>query len=117
MLSKLIDVLRQQTRDQDIDTAMLYFSDHGESLGENNMYLHGAPYFMAPEEQTRVPMMAWLSEGFTDRFGIDRNCLLARRDQSFSHDNIFHSVLGMLDVNTAVLNPGLDIFHACRTHA
>ncbi|WP_229425394.1 MULTISPECIES: phosphoethanolamine transferase [unclassified Massilia] len=112
-LSKTIDLLRETAQDAGVDTAMLYFSDHGESLGENNMYLHGAPYMFAPSEQTRVPMMLWMSDGYTSRFGIDRTCLMARRDQPVSHDNVFHSVLGMLDVNTAVLNPKLDLFRAC----
>jgi lipid A ethanolaminephosphotransferase len=112
-LSKTIDLLRQTASSEGVDTAMLYFSDHGESLGENNMYLHGAPYMFAPSEQTHVPMMLWMSDGFSTRFGIDRTCLMARRDQPMSHDNVFHSVLGMLDVNTAVLNPKLDLFRAC----
>jgi len=116
-LSKTIDLLRQTASDQGIDTAMLYFSDHGESLGEKNMYLHGAPYMFAPSEQTRVPMMLWMSDGFSERFRIDRTCLMARRDQPMSHDNVFHSVLGMLDVNTAVLNPKLDLFRACTRGA
>ncbi len=112
-LSKTIDLLRRSAGEEGIDTAMLYFSDHGESLGEHNIYLHGAPYMFAPAEQTRVPMMLWMSDGFSARFGIDRTCLMARRDQPISHDNVFHSVLGMLDVNTAVLNPTLDLFRAC----
>jgi lipid A ethanolaminephosphotransferase len=112
-LSKTIDMLRDAASREGVDTAMLYFSDHGESLGENNVYLHGAPYMFAPREQTEVPMMLWMSDGFSDRFNIDLRCLSERRNQQLSHDNVFHSVLGMLDVNTAVLNPRLDLFHAC----
>ncbi len=112
-LSKTIDLLRATAANEGVDTAMLYFSDHGESLGENNLYLHGAPYMFAPAEQTRVPMMLWMSDHFSERFRIDRNCLMARRAQPLSHDNVFHSVLGLLDVNTAVLNPKLDLFHSC----
>ena len=118
VLASAIERLRELAREQDVDTALLYFSDHGESLGENNVYLHGAPYMLAPAEQTRVPMMLWMSDGFSARFGIDRTCLNARRGQALSHDNVFHSVLGMLDIRTAVLNPRLDLFHACiRTPA
>lgn len=112
-LSATIDRLRALAQGEDVDTAMLYFSDHGESLGENNVYLHGTPYMFAPREQTEVPMMLWMSDGFSERFRIDRRCLGQRRNEPLSHDNVFHSVLGMLDVNTAVLNPRLDIFHAC----
>lgn len=113
VLSKTIDLLRDAATQGQADTAMLYFSDHGESLGENNVFLHGAPYFFAPSEQTQVPMMLWMSGGYSDRFGIDRHCVSARSKQAFSHDNVFHSVLGMLNVTTAVHNPKLDLFHAC----
>jgi lipid A ethanolaminephosphotransferase len=113
VLSRTIDMLRALSREDNLDTAMLYFSDHGESLGERNLYLHGAPYMIAPPEQTRVPFMVWMSDSFSKRFRIDRTCLQARRHQPFSHDNVFHSVLGMLDVNTAVFNPRLNLFNAC----
>ena len=112
-LADTIALLRRTASEAGVDTSMLYFSDHGESLGEGNMYLHGAPYMFAPEEQTHVPMMLWMSDGFSRRFRIDQDCLRARRDQPMSHDNVFHSVLGMLNVETAVLNPKLDLFHAC----
>ncbi|VXC74418.1 Putative membrane-associated metal-dependent hydrolase [Massilia sp. 9I] len=112
-LADTIDLLRKTASESGVDTSMLYFSDHGESLGEGNMYLHGAPYLFAPSEQTHVPMMLWMSDGFSQRFRIDRSCLQARADQPLSHDNVFHSVLGMLNVETAVLNPKLDLFHAC----
>ena len=113
VLSKTIDLLRAAAAEDGVDTAMLYFSDHGESLGEHNMYLHGAPYIISPAEQRSVPMMMWLSEGFHDRFHIDNGCLAARTTQEFSHDNVFHTVLGMLNVSTAVYNPKLDVIHPC----
>ena len=112
-LSKTIDLLRAAGAADNVDTAFMYFSDHGESLGEKNMYLHGAPYFISPIEQRHVPFMLWLDQGYRDRFNLDQRCLEARRGQEFSHDNVFHSFLGMLNVSTAVYNPRLDIFHAC----
>ena len=115
-LSQTIEVLKQASASEKVNTAMLYFSDHGESLGENNMYLHGAPYILSPNEQRAVPMMLWLSDGFRERFHIDQRCLTARAGQPFSHDNVFHSVLGMLSVSTAVYNPALDIFGPCTSH-
>ncbi|WBS03763.1 phosphoethanolamine--lipid A transferase [Pseudoduganella sp. SL102] len=113
VLSKTIDLLRAAAAEDDVDTSMLYFSDHGESLGEHNMYLHGAPYFISPAEQRQVPMMLWMSNGFRERFRIDYACLAARTAQPFSHDNVFHTVLGMLNVSTAVYNPKLDVIHPC----
>ena len=112
-LSKTIDLLRAAGAADHVDTAFMYFSDHGESLGEKNMYLHGAPYFISPNEQRHVPFMVWLDQGYRDRFSLDQRCLEARRGQEFSHDNVFHSFLGMLNISTAVYNPRLDIFHAC----
>ena len=110
-VSRTIDMLRTS---EGVDTALMYFSDHGESLGENNMYLHGAPYMIAPVEQRHVPFMLWMSRSFGERYQIDRKCLAARSGQTFSHDNVFHTVLGMLNVQTAVYSPSLDMVHACR---
>ena len=114
VLSRTIDLLRKSGREDGVDTAFIYFSDHGESLGEKNLYLHGAPYIIAPEEQRRVPFLVWLSDSFRHRFRIDTKCLAARTGQAFSHDNVFHSTLGMLNVSTAIYNPALDIFQACH---
>lgn len=115
VLDKAIGLLEQVGAEAGVDTALMYFSDHGESLGEKNMYLHGAPYIISPPEQRKVPFMLWLSDHYAERFKIDRQCVAARAGQAFSHDNVFHSVLGMLDISTAVYNPGLDLFNAC-TH-
>jgi lipid A ethanolaminephosphotransferase len=115
VLDKAIGLLQRASVEAGVDTALMYFSDHGESLGEKNMYLHGAPYIISPPEQRRVPFMLWLSDHYAERFKINRHCVAARAGQPFSHDNVFHSVLGMLDISTAVYNPALDIFNAC-TH-
>ncbi|MES2318867.1 MAG: phosphoethanolamine--lipid A transferase [Pseudomonadota bacterium] len=96
-----------------VDGSLVYFADHGESLGEKNMFLHGAPYVIAPIEQRHVPLMVWMSAGFQKRVGLDPACLAARRDRPYSHDNIFHSVLGMLQVETRVYAPARDIFAGC----
>jgi lipid A ethanolaminephosphotransferase len=58
--------------------------------------------------------MLWLSDGFRSRFQLDQQCLEARTAQKFDHDYIFHSTLGLLDISTAVYNPKLDLFNACR---
>ena len=102
-----------EAQDQ-LSTALLYVSDHGESLGEGGLYLHGAPYFMAPEFQTKVPMILWMSQTFKTQFGIDKSCLAAKTGSPLSHDNLFHSLLGMLDIQTGVHNPDLDLFASCR---
>ncbi|MFA6957553.1 MAG: phosphoethanolamine--lipid A transferase [Thermoanaerobaculia bacterium] len=111
-LSKTIDLLERNAASR--DTAMIYVSDHGESLGENGIYLHGIPPLFAPDTQTHVPMIVWLSKGFEGSNPIDRGALASARAASFSHDNLFHSVLGLLDVETSVYKSELDIFHAAR---
>lgn len=112
VLTELIHFLRDNERVR--DTAMLYLSDHGESLGEHNLYLHGTPYMLAPQEQTHIPMLLWLSEGYQQDFAVDAGCLRARQDQDYSQDNLFHSLLGLLEVDTGVYRKDLDIFAACR---
>lgn len=114
-LNRAIEMLKASADSEDINTALMYFSDHGESLGEHNLYLHGAPYMISPAEQREVPFMLWMSEGFRSRFQIDQRCMAARSAQSFTHDNVFHSVLGMLGVKTAIYSPRLDVFSPC-TH-
>jgi lipid A ethanolaminephosphotransferase len=93
--------------------AMIYMSDHGESLGENGIYLHGAPYVIAPKEQTQVPFIAWFSKPYQEAMGVDTACLAKDADKPMSHDNLFHTVLGMMDVRTSVYDRSLDAFAAC----
>lgn len=96
------------------NTSLLYLSDHGESLGEKNLYLHGMPYAIAPKEQTHVPLFLWLSRDFESANGINSACLKKMSNAPFSHDNLFHTVLGMLNVSTSVYNADLDILKPCR---
>jgi lipid A ethanolaminephosphotransferase len=82
-------------------------SDHGESLGENGVYLHGLPYFMAPDSQKHVAAVMW----FGNSFKLDREALRVKSQGSFSHDNLFHTILGMMEVQTSVYNKSLDILN------
>ena len=104
-----------QARAHQAQTALLYVSDHGESLGENNLYLHGLPYAIAPDVQKHVPWIAWLSPALQARSGVTTACLQRQwARQRLSHDNYFHSVLGLLDVHTSVYQDSLDAFAPCR---
>ena len=113
ILAKTISFLKQQERT--FDTAMIYVSDHGESLGESGLYLHGVPYAIAPDVQIKVPMVWWLSEGFKNRSGLDRNCLRQQTARSWTHDGIFHTLLGLLQVESKVYERALDISAICRS--
>ncbi len=98
---------------QDYDTAMVYVSDHGESLGEKGLYLHGVPYAIAPAEQTQVPMVMWFSDGFAKGRGIDMNCLQGRARQRADHDVLFSSVLSLMQVRTSAYDQTQDVFASC----
>ncbi|WDE06157.1 phosphoethanolamine--lipid A transferase [Thalassomonas viridans] len=76
-------------------TAMLYISDHGESLGENGIYLHGMPYFLAPKQQTHVPMLAW----FSDSFPVDPLAVQNASSDELSHDSFSYSLIDLFDVS------------------
>lgn len=110
-LNKVVKFLKD--KEPHVQTAMIYVSDHGESLGENNVYLHGLPYAIAPDVQKRVPWINWLSNDFIQRNSIDTDCLSSAKSKMISHDNYFHSVLGLLDVKTNAYKPELDIYAAC----
>lgn len=112
VLSSLIDLLR--SNQDKVDTAMLYLSDHGESLGEYNLFLHGTPYMLAPEQQKHVAMLAWFSDNYQKAYSVDTHCLQMSRDKPLSQDNLFHSMLGLLEVKSKVYQPGLDMFAGCR---
>lgn len=111
--SVLAGLIAQLQADAAHDTALIYLSDHGESLGEDGVYLHGLPYAIAPETQTRVPMVMWFSPGLAASRGLDQACLRARAARPASHDNLFSSVLGLMQVATPEYDPTLDLFRGC----
>jgi lipid A ethanolaminephosphotransferase len=109
-------IQKLETLTEKYNVALMYISDHGESLGENGVYLHGMPYSLAPKEQTHVPMIVWMSDGFAEQKGISQTCLRkAGKEQSFSHDNLFDSLLGLMDVQTTEYRKNQDIFAPCRS--
>lgn len=110
VLGRAIDWLQRQPA---YDTGLLYVADHGESLGENNIYLHGLPYALAPDVQKHVPWITWLSPAFERRTGVTLDCLKARVDDKVTHDHLFHSVLGLMQVRTQVYRQPLDAYAGC----
>ncbi len=98
---------------EDYDTALVYVSDHGESLGEKGLYLHGVPYAIAPAEQTSVPMVMWFSQRFATARGLDTRCLADRARQRTDHDVLFSSLLGLMQVKTRAYDPTQDVFASC----
>ncbi|MCX7647012.1 MAG: sulfatase-like hydrolase/transferase, partial [Elusimicrobiales bacterium] len=107
-LSKTIDILKEIKTHK---TALIYISDHGESLGEKNLYLHGIPYYIAPQEQTHVPLIIWFSENF--KKDINMKCLTDKINLKLSHDNLPHTLLGLFGINSSAYEPEMDISHRC----
>lgn len=107
-LAKLISRLKKVR----YPTAMLYISDHGESLGENNLYLHGMPYSLAPIQQTQVPMIFWGSDSYLKGRSIDIAALEKQKQNPYSHDYLFHSILGLFKVKTEAYKQELDLFRS-----
>ncbi len=110
----LASIIRYLEAQSGRDAGLIYVSDHGESLGESGLYLHGLPYRIAPAVQREVPMLVWLSAGLKKSAGLDRDCLRQGAAGDVSHDHLFHSVLGLLDVRSVVREASLDLFSPCR---
>ena len=96
-----------KTNDEKFKTALIYMADHGESLGEKGLYLHGIPYFIAPDEQTHVGALMWF--GKRSKEAIDVEALRAKSSQNYSHDNLFHTILSVMGVETSVYDKTKDI--------
>lgn len=113
VVSRTIDELK--SRSGNLNTALVYLSDHGESLGENGIYLHGTPYMLAPSQQTHIPFLFWLSNDYQQNFAVGADCL-AKKAQSaqISQDNVFSTLLGMMNIQTSEYQKDLDILTTCR---
>ena len=109
----LANAIRLLDADHSHDNALVYLSDHGESLGEHGLYLHGLPYALSPETQLRVPLVMWMSPGLANSRSIDMACMQGQTRKPASHDNLFHSVLGLMQVQTTVYDPSMDLFAPC----
>lgn len=106
VVAELIRKLQNRT---DINTALIYLSDHGESLGENGLYLHGAPYYIAPDEQKIVPMVMWFSEPFKKNYTIDTRVIEENSHKPVAHDHLYHTILGLLNVRSSTYDSQWDL--------
>ncbi|MEC8568437.1 MAG: sulfatase-like hydrolase/transferase, partial [Pseudomonadota bacterium] len=110
VLDSLIETLKTATQ---YETGLWYLSDHGESTGESGMYLHGAPYAIAPSQQTHVPMLMWFSDAWKQQAQKQMSCLSQQRQKELSQDNLFPTMLSLLDVKTKVIDPKNDMLATC----
>jgi len=97
ILSNLIEILKQL---DEYKSTMLYVSDHGESLGENNLYMHGLPVSIAPKEQLDIPFIVWLSEDYKK----------LKSHEELSQNHVFHSVLNFLAIESPIYDENMNIF-------
>ena len=114
ILSKIIQTIDQNKHYQ---TALWYLSDHGESTGENGIYLHGTVYALAPSQQTHIPMFAWFSNEWKITQNAHVECLKSKQNQALSQDNLFPTLLSLLDIQSSVINPELNMLSQCQTTA
>lgn len=111
LASQIAMLLEADTR---LDGLLIYVSDHGESLGENGLYLHGMPYAFAPAVQKEVPMLLWGSPGYLRRAQLRPECLRDSARRPISHDFFYHTVLGAAEARNQVYDRDLDLTAACR---
>ena len=113
VVDKAIKLL--QSKQDRFTTSLVYLSDHGESLGEDGVYLHGLPYSIAPDTQKHVPMLLWLSPDYQQRYGVSSQCLQQQaKTNDYSQDNLFSTLLGLLGVDTREYQAKDDLLTPCR---
>ena len=106
VLAEILHTLQSQ---KDVDTAFIYLSDHGESLGEGGLFLHGAPYKMGPDEQKIVPMVIWLSDGFKKDYSVSQSVIEKAIEKPVTHDHLYHTVLGLLNIHSTTYESRWDL--------
>jgi lipid A ethanolaminephosphotransferase len=109
----LTDMIRRLRTIKTHDVALIYVSDHGESLGEHGIYLHGLPYAIAPAEQTRVPAVIWLPPATQKRLGNVGDCLARKAASPSHHDFLAHTLMGIYGLRSSAYAPALDWLHGC----
>lgn len=106
VLAGVIDTLASRA---DVNTGFIYISDHGESLGENGLFLHGAPYYVSPDVQKIVPMVMWLSDGFKKDYEVSESVVEKNIQKTVTHDHLYHTVLGLLNVKSSTYETQWDL--------
>lgn len=108
-LAKAINLL--EANNSKFETALFYVSDHGESLGENGLYLHGLPKAIAPDTQLHIPALMWFGSNFRD---VNLNDLRMKSGKRYSHSNVFHTMLGLFEIESSVYIADMDLLNGAR---
>lgn len=110
----VMEVLMKAEREGKASGAVVFIPDHGESLGEGGLFLHGAPYLIAPKEQTTVPMTVWVGDSFAKDFGVDVAAIRAKAEEnavkpgSVTHEHLYASIMSMLGVKGSTYRAAWD---------
>ena len=109
LLNSLINTLREM---KDWHSAMIFISDHGESLGENKMFMHGLPMKLAPKVQYEIPFLVWTSDGFRTykQTSSSQDAPEGELPAVLEQHYVFHSVLNLLSIQSPAYNKDYDIF-------
>ena len=109
LLNNLINTLRSMS---DWNSAIIFISDHGESLGENKMFMHGLPMKLAPKVQYEIPFLVWTSDNFRNykRTSSEQDAPKGELPAVLEQHYIFHSVLNLLSIQSPAYNKDYDIF-------
>ena len=97
ILSSVIETLKELP---DYKSSMIYVSDHGESLGEKNLYMHGVPMSLAPKQQYEIPFIVWLSDGSKE----------LKKNNALTQNHVFHSVMNFLGITSPIYNEEMNIY-------
>lgn len=108
----LVSIIEKLQSIKGTSSAMMYISDHGESLGEHGLYLHGTPYTFAPDYQKNIPFLIWTSDELLRQKKLDLNTL--KQATSHSQFNVFHTILGAFDLDSPVYKVELDVLHDAK---
>jgi lipid A ethanolaminephosphotransferase len=106
ILARLISTLEDFS---DTASTMIYISDHGESLGEYGLFLHGAPTSIAPDVQTNIPFLVWMSKKFQKENALTTEALSSK--SAYTQDYVFHSVMGAFGLRSNIYKSEFDIFN------
>ena len=112
VISQMIEKLqkmKQNKKNENVDITLWFMSDHGESLGEHGFYLHAFPYSIAPKEQTHIPFFIWTTDDKLRKTLQEKAKLNKEGKFDVSHDNLFYTLLGLLNVESKVKNDALDL--------
>ncbi|MPW42880.1 phosphoethanolamine transferase [Acinetobacter guerrae] len=110
----LSEIIQSIDKNKQYQSALWYLSDHGESTGENGIYLHGTVYSLAPSQQTHIPMIMWFSNDWKNGHATQVECLKSQHDQNLSQDNLFPTLLSLLDIKTNVIDSKFNMLDQCH---